>query len=76
MSSREIGKPTDCPSCNGQGKLLKRTCIVCNGEKRVEVQFESGEIRAPAGSWLPTRRRGSTGYVVVLFGNARQHQTR
>lgn len=73
---REIGKATNCPNCNGEGKHLKRQCPVCNGEKRVEAQERLGELSAPAGSWLPTRTRGRTGYVVCLFGSAIERMTR
>jgi hypothetical protein len=70
---REIGKATACPHCLGVGKLAgKKKCPVCAGEKRVEYQTSESGFAAPAGSWLPTKRRGSTGYLIVLWGPARQ----
>lgn len=73
---RNFGKPTNCPNCGGQGKLNKRQCIVCQGEGRVEYQEKDGITTAPAGSWLPLRRRGQSGYIIVLFGGPKLSMTR
>lgn len=74
--SREIGKATDCPNCNGTGILAKRRCMVCKGEKKVEYQVQSGFIMAPSGAWLPTKRRGESGWLIVVFGPAKQEMRR
>jgi RecJ-like exonuclease len=73
---REVGKATPCPNCRGEGKLAKRRCLVCRGEKNVEYQESNGHIVAPAGSWLPTNRRGSSGWIIVVFGKHKQEMTR
>lgn len=73
---REIGKPTNCPSCNGSKKVGTRTCPVCDGEGRVEYQERDGYAAAPAGAWFPLRRRGLSGYIICLFGNKIQGVTR
>lgn len=65
---REVGKATNCPECRGAGKTISRRCPVCDGDGRVEYQEQQGELRAPAGSWFPTKYRGQTGYRIVLFG--------
>src|SRR4051794_40584165 len=74
---REIGTAQDCPNCKGKRFMSShRKCTVCNAEGRVEYQEKDGEIFAPAGSWLPTRRRGRTGYLIVLWGGVKQSQVR
>lgn len=72
----EPGKVVDCPNCRGHKVLNKRRCNVCVGTGRVEYQERDGFVTAPAGSWLPARRPGRTGYQVVLFGGPKQAQTR
>jgi DnaJ-class molecular chaperone len=73
---REIGKATDCPQCKGAKVVNKRRCPTCDGEGRVEFQERDGTFMAPAGSWLPTKRKGQSGYRICLFGGPRQAVTR
>lgn len=79
----EIGKAIDCPNCGGRGFLASGkpkgkpiACPVCHRERRVEYQENDGNLSAPTGSWLPTRRRGASGWLVVIFGRGVQAVSR
>lgn len=66
-----------CPSCNGQGKIIKKKCNVCNGEGR-EPKTKTMNVHIPAGvsegQYIRLRgqgnagmRGGSNGDILVLI---------
>lgn len=53
-----------CPTCNGEGKVVKDPCKVCRGEGRVQSE-QKETIEVPAGvsdgNYIPLRGKGNAG---------------
>ncbi len=61
-----------CPTCNGEGRIIKERCTKCHGESRVRTE-DKVEIEIPAGvesgNYLPVRGKGNAGRRGGQYGD-------
>ena len=72
------GEVIECPACLGskfEGNK-KIPCRSCRGEGKMEAARSDSQVRAPAGTWFPTTRKGKTGFLICLFGPDKEETIR